>query len=98
MRRPNFNLSVGMKDGSITKKDERHFEGLDNLFQWCTKHWESVCSENVSQPNVMTWRGILTKAGFIVFHWLSKPDFDWLKGLINENRDKNRSKDYDDTI
>jgi len=61
MRRPNFNLSMGMKDGSIVKKDERHFEGLDNLFHWCTKHWEQVCSENVSQPNVMTWRGILTK-------------------------------------
>ena len=94
MRRPNFNLSVGMKDGSITKKDERHFEGLDNLFQWCTKHWESVCSENVSQPNVMTWRGILTKAGFHHFSSCC----DWLKYLTNENRDKNRFKDYDDTI
>ena len=93
MRRPNFNLSVGMKDGSITKKDERHFEGLDNLFQWCTKHWESVCSENVSQPNVMTWRGILTKAGFHL-----RPCSDWLKSLTNENRDKNQLKDYDDTI
>ena len=81
MRRPNFNLSVGMKDGSMTKKDERHFEGLDNLFQWCTKHWESVCSENVAQPNVMTWRGILTKPGFhrilIGSHSQSGLNSDW---------------------
>ena len=62
MKKPNFNLNIGMKDdANHVKKDERHFEGLENLFKWCCEHWEEVSGEGTPQPNVMTWRGILTK-------------------------------------
>ena len=41
MRRPNFNLSMGYGQ-EMVKKDEKHFEGLDNLFKWCVAHWDKV--------------------------------------------------------
>lgn len=52
---------MGMDDKNNTYKDEKQFEGLDNLFKWCVAHWDQVCGGDVAQPNVMTWRGILTK-------------------------------------
>jgi RAT1-interacting protein len=61
MKKPNFNLSAGIDSADNVKKDEKHFEGLDNLLKWCMEHWDQVCGENIAQPNVMTWRGVLTK-------------------------------------
>jgi len=61
MKKPNFNLSMGMDDPNNVYKDEKLFEGLDNLLKWCVAHWDQVCGEGLTQPNVMTWRGVLTK-------------------------------------
>jgi len=40
MRRPNFNLNNGMHDPNNVKKNEKHFEGLDNLLRWSSLHWD----------------------------------------------------------
>jgi len=61
VRRPNFNLNNGMHDPNNVKKNEKHFEGLDNLLRWASLHWDKVSGPGTPQPHVVTWRGVLTK-------------------------------------